>query len=174
MKHIFYLGIILTIIFQSCQPDTKYDRYDQWDANQNSGIDDQEFEQSFTTSPYYDQWNSDDNRAVSREEFTQGFFRMIDKDGDGTLSSSEWQQGKEAYFSDATVDTPTLNDSDQTLQSAEFNELLEEVNYYDQWDENSNGSLEEPEVAQGVFAMWDTDGNGVIEANEYEVWDNEP
>jgi len=178
MKRFFYISLSLVVLASACQPDTRNNRYDSWDANQNSGIDDQEFEQAFTTSPYYDDWNQDDNREVSQEEFSQGFFNVIDKNDDGLLSNEEWQQGKEAYFSDVAVDdTEELSwdqNGDQQVQPEEFQSALNELDYYRQWDEDSDGKLSEPEVAQGVFAMWDTDGNGVIEANEYEVWDNEP
>lgn len=179
MKQFFYIGSVAVLLATACQPDTRNNRYDSWDTNQNSGIDDQEFEQAFTTSPYYDQWNDDDNRMVSRDEFAQGFFQIIDKDNDGSLSEQEWQYGREAYFSDMAVDDESILDeidqnNDRVLQTAEFRKMLDEVDYFGAWDDNGNGELDEPEVAQGVFAMWDTDGNGVIESAEYELWDNTP
>ncbi|MGB3586874.1 MAG: hypothetical protein WBA23_10055 [Tunicatimonas sp.] len=179
MKQFFYTGLAVIFLATACQPDTRNNRYDNWDTNQNSGIDDQEFEQAFTTSPYYDQWNDDDNRMVSRSEFTQGFFQMIDKDNDGALSEQEWQHGKESYFSDAVVDNESLLDgldqnNDRVVQSAEFQKMLDDVDYFSKWDKDGNSELDEPEVAKGVFSMWDTDGNGVIEAAEYELWDNTP
>lgn len=179
MKQVFYTVAMLVILSTACQPDTKNNRYDNWDANQNSGIDDQEFENAFTTSSYYEQWNDDGNQVVTRDEFAQGFLSVIDRDENDVLSEQEWQQAKDAYFSDVSVDGyQQLSDwdqnGDQQVQLNEFQSILDDLDYYSEWDDDGNGELNELEIAQGVFAMWDTDGNGVIEAEEYEVWDNTP
>ena len=138
-------------------------------------LDNNDFNSSFTTSPYYKRWNANGDQVVDRTEFAQGFFATIDKDDDGTLSNQEWQNAQEAYFgSDDMADYQSLDRWDQNndgqVQSSEFAQVLEQTDYFAEWDEDGSDQLEEGEVAEGVFAMWDTDGNGVIEAEEYTDW----
>ena len=128
-----------------------------------------------TTSPYYKRWNANSDQVEDRTEFAQGFFATIDKDDDGTLGNQEWQNAQEAYFeSDDMADYQSLDRWDQNndgqVQSEEFAQLLDQSDYFAEWDEDGSEQLEEGEVAEGVFAMWDTDGNGVIEVEEYTDW----
>ncbi len=138
-------------------------------------LDNNDFNSSFTTSPYYNQWNANGDQVVDRSEFAQGFFATIDKDDDGALNNQEWQNAREAYFSsDDLADYQTLEVWDQNgngrVQPDEFAQVLDQSDYLAEWDDDGSGQLEESEVAKGVFAMWDTDGNGVIEAEEYTDW----
>ena len=138
-------------------------------------LDNNDFNSSFTTSPYYKRWNANGDQVVDRTEFAQGFFATIDKDDDDILNNQEWQNAQEAYFgSDDMADYQTLDvwdqDGDELVQPEEFAQVLEQTDYFAEWDEDGSDQLEEGEVAEGVFAMWDTDGNGVIEAEEYTDW----
>ena len=149
--------------------------YGAWDTDADEFIDNDEFRNSFSTSPYYEQWNKDDDRSVDRNEFAQGFFQTIDTDNNGILSQAEWQAGQEAYFSGDDMQeyqalTTWDQDGDQQVTPEEFKKVLGQTDYYDEWDEDGDEKLAEAEIADGVFAMWDTDGNGVIEAQEYEDW----
>ncbi len=88
-------------------------------------LDNNDFNSSFTISPYYKRWNANGDQVVDRTEFAQGFFATIDKDDDGTLNNQEWQNAQEAYFgSDDTDDYQTFEVWDQNgdghLQSDKF------------------------------------------------------
>ena len=177
MKSFIFLSTFC-LLLTACGRDSDGEyRYTDFDTNADEGIDDTEFGNAFTTSPYYKQWNDNGDQEVSQSEFARGFFQVIDDNNDGVLSSQEWQQGQEAYFAEIDLDQYRQisgwdQDGDQQVQPNEFEAALNELEYYREWDEDGDEQLSEPEIAQGVFAMWDTDGNGVIEAEEYEEWDD--
>lgn len=137
--------------------------------------DNQELSSSFTQSEYFEQWNEDGNDYVSREEFDQGFFGLLDQNQDGVLSTDEWKKGGDQFFSDDEVqesqsETNWDTSGDGQIQEEEFQQGIEDIDYFSEWDTNDDDQLAEEEMAEGTFAMWDTDGNGVIEAEEYQEW----
>lgn len=177
----FVLSATLFCFTMACttQPDGKTEDsdYGAWDTDADEFIDNNEFRNAFSTSPYYKQWNTNSDQVVDRGEFAQGFFQTIDEDGNGVLSASEWQNGRDAYFGDSGMDDyQTLDtwdqDGDEQVQPEEFAQVLEQADYLAEWDEDGDEQLAEDEIADGVFTMWDTDANGVIEAEEYKTWDD--
>ena len=167
----------LAVSVTACTTQTNTEGDADGDNTEEEILDNNAFRSSFSTSPYYRQWNADNDKVVDRGEFAQGFFRTIDKDGDNALSKEEWQTAQEAYFgSESMADYQTLDvwdqNGDQQVQAEEFGQVLDQTDYYSEWDEDGSDQLEEAEIADGVFTMWDTDGNGVIEAEEYTEWYN--
>ena len=128
-----------------------------------------------TQSEYFSQWDKDGNTFVTQDEFGQGFFSLIDRDGDALISTDEWAEGEVQFFSEDGMEeqqeeTTWDANSDGQIQPEEFQQGLEKLNYFSEWDQNGDEQLAEEEIAKGTFAMWDTDGNGVIEADEYKEW----
>ena len=179
MRFLFLLTFISFTVACTNNPEGKTEDsdYGAWDTDADEFIDNDEFRNAFSSSPYYAQWNTDDDQTVDRSEFAQGFFRTIDEDGDGTLNAEEWQAAQDAYFGAPSMeDYQTLDtwdqDGDQSVQATEFAQVLEQADYLAEWDENGDEQLDEEEIANGVFTMWDTDANGVIEAEEFKEWDD--
>ena len=177
----FLLLVFLIVNTTACtnnpEGKTEDSDYGVWDTDADEFIDNDEFRNAFSSSPYYAQWNTDGDQVVGREEFAQGFFQIIDKNGNGTLDAEEWRAAREAYFSAPSMDEyQTLDtwdqDGDQQVQNTEFARVLEQTDYLAEWDENGDEQLAEEEIANGVFTMWDTDANGVIEAEEFKEWDD--
>lgn len=177
----FLVMMIIAGVLGACtsQPDgaTADSDYGAWDTDADEFIDNDEFRNAFSSSPYYAEWNTNGDQVVDRQEFAQGFFQTIDEDRNGTLSTEEWRAARDAYFGSASMedyqDLDTWDqDGDQQVQSAEFVQVLEQADYLAEWDEDGDEQLAEEEIADGVFTMWDTDANGVIEAEEYKEWDD--
>lgn len=138
-------------------------------------IENNQLKASFTQSEYFDEWNENSDSYVSPDEFSQGFFSVLDQDQSSSLSPEEWEKGKAQFFSEEKSDKQQAEmnwdaNNDDQIQPDEFQAGLEKLNYFSEWDNNGDDQLTEEEIAEGSFAMWDTDGNGVVEADEYQEW----
>jgi len=174
-----YKIIFLTafaFIFFSCNDEGRSEfTYEDWDTDQNAIIDNNEFDNVFTNSPYFDTWDQNNNDYISEEEFYEGYITMMDSDQSGDLGPSEWDEAFNAYFGglDYEKDTAFKDwdvNQDGTLTSEEIMSALEETDYYDKWDHNNNDRIDENEFAESTFTTWDTDGDGYVQAEEYSKW----
>lgn len=105
------------------------------------------------TDPEFLRLDADESNSLDREEYLedfyrQGYFNLWDRDGDGRISQQEWQKGLDDYY------------SAYAYQDTEF----------DDWNLNGDDFIDEEELANGVFTIYDTDGDGEIEKAEYEVY----
>ncbi|WKN31879.1 hypothetical protein PZB74_00710 [Porifericola rhodea] len=146
-----------------------------WDADRNEIIDNNEFDQAFTTSSHFGDWNEDNNSFISKEEFYEGYAKMMDRDNNGAISNTEWDQAVNSYFTGYEYQPDNEysdwdGDSDGNLSTQEVRSSLSKTDYFDEWDKDGNGELSEKEFAKGVFTTWDTDGDGFIQAEEYTNW----
>jgi Ca2+-binding EF-hand superfamily protein len=57
------------------------------------------------------------------------------------------------------------DDDDEQLDNEEFFHTT--LRYYDDWDVDQDGELTNHELALGVFASWDENGDGRVEPREY-------
>ncbi|HEX6983059.1 MAG TPA: hypothetical protein VF181_09885 [Balneolaceae bacterium] len=82
---------------QSCE-------FDEWDSNDDSFLDEDEFGTAFGEVGYYDDWDDDDDDTLSESEWEMGIDERLgaydsgvysdwDINGDGNLSESEFREG---------------------------------------------------------------------------------
>nr|WKN38094.1 hypothetical protein K4G66_05185 [Tunicatimonas sp. TK19036] len=170
--------IFATSVLASCSsPSNENNEEVAQNDSTNAGeiIENNQLKASFTQSEYFDEWNENGDSYISKEEFSNGFFSVLDRDQSASLSAEEWEKGKAQFFSEESTEKEQSEmnwdaNSDNQIQLDEFKSGLEELDYFSEWDSNGDDQLAEEEIAEGSFAMWDTDGNGVVEADEYQEW----
>lgn len=86
---------------------------------------------------------------MDSRQFDDYLSERWDADNNGTISSTEWNQASPAWFGDGNNDMGDFTD----------------------WDTNANGALDTNEfrnmsATTGVYGIYDTDGNGVIDGTE--------
>lgn len=166
----------MILAFSACNDRGKSEfAYEDWDTDQNEIIDNNEFDNVFTNSPYFDNWNQNGDDYISEEEFYEGYLMMMDADQDSELGPSEWDEAFNAYFGGLDYDKDTAFkdwdvNQDGTLTKEEIRSALEETDYFDKWDHNNNNRIDENEFAESTFTTWDTDGDGYVQAEEYSKW----
>ncbi|MGK7397431.1 MAG: hypothetical protein ACNS62_22835 [Candidatus Cyclobacteriaceae bacterium M3_2C_046] len=127
------LGIfLLSFIFLSvmgCEPEGYY--YEDWDADADELIDEDEFGTAYTDVGYYETWDLDNDGILDQEEWEEGIgtyydaynydafgtFEDWDLDNDGLISDEEFTDGNFTFW-----DT----DGDGFVDVAEYEEW-----YYD-------------------------------------------
>lgn len=102
----------------------------------------------------YETWDTDRNEIITEDEFRTTYrdaryFKVWDVDGDGTIDVTEWETGVNTYY-------PVY---DYNVHGN-----------YNEWDMNQDEVLDEDEYVGATYRLWDTDGDGQIEAVEYQEW----
>lgn len=110
--------------------------FDSWDANDDSGLDDDEFYTALSEEGYFDEW---------------------DADADGVLDEEEWTAGTEEYFvdydsTDYQVFADWDLDSDGEITEEEFNDGL-----FDTVDSDDNDKL-----GQDEWDLFDVEEDGLF------------
>lgn len=182
MKRIYFFFITLLIagacVERGSNNEAENEAYTNEDADNNGLIENNKIEEkSFTHSPYFSEWDANGDKKIDQDEFYNNYFTMVDKNNDNVLSEQEWQDGINSFFgSKGDLKHGELPEwdanGDSKVQPEEFDKYLKDAEYFAEWDKNDDEQLEEKEFAEEVFSMWDTDGNGVIEADEFTEQDN--
>ncbi|WIJ24969.1 hypothetical protein [Devosia sp. RR2S18] len=110
----------------------------------------------------------DDDRdgALRTYEFHEMVFHLWDSDHDFSLSWDEFNRPHDWDSGLRPVDFPRLDgDGDEVLGFYEF-EAFQERDMYETWDRNENRTIDTFEVAGGLVAIFDINGNGVLDPEE--------
>ena len=65
-------------------------QWDQWDANADGVLAEDEFNTAFGEAGVYGEWDEDDDGALTQDEFGGGVFGLYDEDEDGAWSEEEF------------------------------------------------------------------------------------
>lgn len=95
---------VLGLIFIASPATAQDCEFDNWDVNNDSYLDEDEFFDAYDEVGYYDTWDDDDNDSLSETEwevaadehlsaYDFGAFSDWDTNGDGTVSENEFQEG---------------------------------------------------------------------------------
>ena len=64
--------------------------WDEWDADDDSAVAEEEFGTGFEEAGVYGEWDQDQDGALSADEFDSGVFGLYDQDEDGAWSEEEY------------------------------------------------------------------------------------
>ena len=147
--------------------------FQDFDTDSDGIISPQEFEAVFTAN-YYDDWNREDDEYLDDEDFYHGTYYMWDQDEDNTLSHEEWIMGYDHYYGNYIFDDyeGIDVDGDGFIEYEEYSNVLGDTDYYLNWDTDASEYLDEEELANGVFRIWDIDNSGLIEKDEFAKFDS--
>lgn len=167
--------IIGTLIFLtgliSCERETEL-TFEDFDKNNNDLINQEEFQDVFTSN-FYDDWNITDDAYLDDEDFYTAVYRVWDVDDDELLSEEEWMLGYDHHYGDYIAENYEVLDVDNDgyLEYVEYQNALADSDFFLSWDVDENENIDEEELAKGVFERWDLDNSGYLERDEYTGFD---
>jgi len=126
-----------------------------------------------TTKTYYSSdMDANNNGILDTQEFSKFVYPRWDRNGDGFITSDEWQTnavrwygpGKTQYY---TVEKAWDIDGDGRLDPSEFDTVITTTKLYDVLDMNADKTLTGDEYSKATFHVYDTNNDGNI---SYEEW----
>jgi hypothetical protein len=87
LKTVSAAGLALSLF---AAPAVAQDAFGDWDANDDAGIDNEEFATGFGDAGIYDEWDADDDGALSENEFNEGVYGAYDDDDDNVIEEPEF------------------------------------------------------------------------------------
>lgn len=128
-----------------------------------------EYYTTFGNTTYYGDWDVDNDRFLNEEEFTASFFQTWDLNNDGRISQGEWNTVISDYSNgiDATNWQAWDTDGDGFMERVEFDASFPAMGWRDSWDTDSDDRITNKEYAAGIFTLWDTNGDNVLDETEY-------
>ncbi len=167
-----YVTSFLLIVFVGCDRTTNL-AFEDFDKNDNDLISYSEFEEVFTSN-YYDDWNQKEDEYLDDEDFYLSVYGIWDLDDDELLSEAEWIEGYDYYYGDYIIqgyDAIDI-DGDGFIEYVEYKDVLDGTKFFVDWDVDASEYLSEDELAQGVFNIWDLDGDNMLDNDEFYQFDS--
>lgn len=143
--------------------------YARWDANQDSYLDEPEFAVWWTDRRDGLDWDLDD--GVTRDEYSENVFAVWDENDDDILDESEWRRGADRVWGVGRYQTTFPDwdgDGDSELDLNEVREGLERDGLYDRVDGDRDGLIDDEELADWFFDIFDANDDTRIDTTEWE------
>ena len=142
----------------------------QWDTDANQNLTRDEWGGWYEDQGVYDTWNTDAQEGLTTDEFGGGIFGEWDADQNQQLTESEWNEGTGTWFGDQDAGSWGEWDAngDSFLDANEFAEGLERENLYDTVDRDSDALIDDEEIADWWFDIWDGNDDSAIDTTEWD------
>lgn len=141
-----------------------------WDADANAQLTRDEWGNWWSQRGIYDEWNTDAEEGLVGEELAGGAFAAWDVDNDNNLNQNEWQEGAGTWFADDEYGDWGEWDAngDSALDANEVAEAFERENLYDRVDRDSDALIDDEELADWWFDIWDGNDDALIDTTEWD------
>lgn len=142
----------------------------EWDADQNRYLDENEWT-TWDADQDRSAWNTDGEDGLSADEFGVVTVTVWDRDDDDLVSEDEWNEGTERWFGD-DVDYGAWADwdldGDSELDANEVREGFETNNLYDRVDRDADLIIDDEELADWFFDIFDWNDDDQIDTTEWD------
>jgi Ca2+-binding EF-hand superfamily protein len=145
-----------------------------WDGDGNGTVDLEEWTTGMGVLGLFSDWDAEADGTLVESEFASGLFERFDGNDDEALSSSEWDDGIDAWYGEEAVelDFEAWNrDDDDRLSEEEFTDSFAVSELYEDFAaevgiENPNGGIGEDAFVGGLFDWFDADDDGEVSPGE--------
>lgn len=151
---------------------TKDLSFSDFDKDDSSLIEQDEFVEVFTDN-FYNDWDDQDDPYLDDEDFYKATFRVWDDDRNEFIDKEEWIIGYDYHYGDyVVVEFEDIDvDNDGYITYDEYHATIEKTELYEDWDFNDNMEISQTELARNIFDRWDINQSGFIEEDEFNEFD---
>lgn len=115
-------------------------------------------------------WNGNGDGVLDEGEFYGGLYDTWDVNDDGQVDESEWNTAG----SDFNLGNQTWSEwdtgGDGALDTGEFRSGLADSGWYCAWDADHDNTLSQREYSDGLFGLWDKNGDRELDESEYRAY----
>lgn len=129
--------------------------------------DNDEFSTTFASTDYYEEWDENDDSLLDENEYYGGFYDTWDTNNDNNLDENEWNTSVNDFGLENQTWANWDASGDGMLDENEFRTGIGESNYFADWDADDDNSLNEREYSDGLFGIWDNNDDNELDDNEY-------
>lgn len=140
----------------------------QYDTDADQQLARNEWDTWYSENNLYDQWNTG-GEGLEQNEFSQGVFETWDANDDAGLDETEWNDGTGWFDGQYGTFGEWDANGDSVLDANEVAEGFETNNLYDTVDRDSDALIDDEEIADWWFDIWDADDSEYLDTTE---WDN--
>lgn len=136
----------------------------------------------------YAEWDVNGDRALSRDEFgtwaaevgwptmdeatfARAAYDLWNVDGDTVVSAQEWEQATRRWYGEAIPFGPWSAwdaDGDASLDPEEVASAFARHRLHEPVDRNDDGRLDDVELADWWFSVWDFDDDQAVDSSEWD------
>jgi hypothetical protein len=162
--------ILAFCLVVSCGAPTLTYNYQDWDADENKGIDQSEFVAAYVQNHAFKNWSS--TPLLDSADFLNDIFTVTDSNVDNQISPYEFDTQLNKFY--IATGHQKFKDwdgnNDATLHRDEFMSAIKQTNLLSLWDPSCDGRIDELEMANGMFYYADMNKNQRVDELEYNIW----
>lgn len=142
----------------------------QWDADADQRLTREEWGVWYDEQGLFDDWDTDAEDGLTSDELTGAAYAVWDADDDDALTEVEWNEGIGQWYGDEDYGAfgEWDVDGDSALDANEVAEGFERENLYDTVDRDSDALIDDEELADWWFDIWDADDDQLIDTTEWD------
>lgn len=146
--------------------ETEFQRFDE---NDDDAITADEFNRSFGDLSGFDDFDADESGDFDEGEFNESFFDAYDRDDDTVIDEDEFSAGDDSFFDGDSGTTLGDLDTDESgdIGRTEFEAGFGDTGLYDDYDANQDSVVDEGEINETSFEIFDDNDDNNISQNEF-------
>jgi hypothetical protein len=125
------------------------------------------FSTDFSSTNNYKEWDTNQDSYLDENEYYSSMYNTFDTNRDRVVDQNEFNTAASDFGASNTDWNTWDTNRDNQLDENEFRTGWGQNNHYTQWDTDRDNRLNDREYSEGVFGLWDREGRGSMEENEY-------
>ncbi|PRY10194.1 uncharacterized protein DUF4625 [Pontibacter ummariensis] len=125
------------------------------------------FNSVFAATSWFEDFDANDDTSLDEDEFGGSFFSIADMDDNDAISQTEFNDFAAAFGMETANFTAWDTDSNGSLSQEEFMTGLSGTEMFSDFDADNNDMVNEQELTDGIFGLWDDDGDDFLSDDEF-------
>lgn len=159
------------IVAEDVDVEIDVDDFDKFDGDDDEFWDNDEFAEAYEAD--WDAWDVDTDGVLSRNEFYTATFASLDMNHDNRIAAEEWKKGYDSFDEHAAEEDWEIfdEDDDDFLNIEEWGKAFGDGGWFDDYDANKDGFIDDDEWNDGFFDDWDFNNDDMIDRKEYAAYE---
>ncbi len=169
-KRVLVIGLTLTLLSSAAVAADEFD-FGAWDTDDDNAVNLGEFQSGIAELDLFGDLDRDEDASINKDEFLAGPViaqtEAAEEDEDADPSTARGS-GRSAFWY-WNEDYGSADDKDvDEAEGAQTGVADDSANAFDQADVDNNDALTREELASALYSMWDQNGDGRLDKDEFQ------